>query len=239
MMDNDIRMFVPFDIEKGEAKDRTGKNRKVMLIKGVASTAAWDADGESLDPNGFDYNEFIKSGFFNWNHQANSNPLAIVGEPTHAEVKNNEFIVKGFLYEDNPLAQKIYKVGEMLKKSGSTRRLGFSIEGKATERDPLNKKRVIKANVNHVAIAPSPKNKDAIMDIGKSDAFEFDPMSVVCDGELATVSSDLEITIIKADQGKDEFFKAVLTIVEGHSQGLISDESFANIKASLSGLELL
>jgi hypothetical protein len=50
--------------------------------------------------------------------------------------------------------------------------LGFSIEGKAVERDPLNKQRVTKAKITGVAVTHMPKNAQTFADIVKSFGME-------------------------------------------------------------------
>jgi len=46
----------------------------------------------------------------------------------------------------------------MLKKAGSKRRFGFSIEGHAVSRDEDNPRKIVKSKVISVAISPAPKN---------------------------------------------------------------------------------
>lgn len=219
-----IAMFIPFTFVKGEVTDSKGKKRK-MLFKGVASNmkTGADMDGEILDPNGFDYTHLLKSGHINWNHQASKDPMAIVGEPTSAKVVNNEFHIEGFLYDESELAQKIYKTAEMLEKSGSTRRLGFSVEGNATERDPINKKHVKKASIMNVAIAPTPKNAGTYMALVKG--FEYDSVESLCDNIIVDVTSDGERALINKSFD--------IAIVKDRSI-VISDEVFTNAVVSIS-----
>jgi len=163
-----FNFFLPIDIEKGKIDKKTGK--KVMKISGIASTNDVDTDNEILEPEGFDLSHFMNSGFINYNHNAKSSPKAIVGEPTEGtRIENNKLIVEGTLYDDNPLSHEIYNLAETLKKSGSKRRLGFSIEGKPLMKDPINPKRITKAIISGVAITPCPKNHNTVMDIVKGD----------------------------------------------------------------------
>jgi len=164
----DFKFFVPATIEKSKGKD----GKEEMLIQGVASTRDEDSDGEFLDPSGYDLDYFNKYGFFNWQHRAKQDPTAIVGEPVEAKIKNGQFWVKGKLFEDNPLAVGIYKLAKSL--SSSNRHLGFSIEGKALERDILNPKIVKKAKITGIAITPTPKNSNTFMDICKGEYQEYD-----------------------------------------------------------------
>ncbi len=226
-------MFIPFEIIKGkEVVDRTGKKRK-MMFKGVASNmdTGADMDGEILDPNGFDYTQFLKSGHINYNHMSSKDPLAIVGEPTAASVVDNKFIIEGYLYEESELAQKIYKAAEILEKSGSTRRLGFSIEGNAILRDPANKKLIKKAAITNVAIAPTPKNAGTSMELVKGLQFDIvksvsDNIIVdsVSDGNRLLIDSNLNIDIVKSDSivmSNDDFQKAITMVASEINKGEI------------------
>jgi len=173
---NNFKFFVPCEIEKG--KDKEGK--RIMKIKGVASTIDEDSDKETLDPAGFDLSFFKKNGFINWHHTWKEKPSAVIGEPTLAEIRNNEFYLEGILYPDSKLAEEVYDLAENLEKnSQSGRRLGFSIEGQATERgsnDETNPlfKYVKKAKITGVAITPTPKNSATLVDIMKGNFVEFE-----------------------------------------------------------------
>lgn len=168
---SDFKFFMPLEISKG--KDASGK--EVMKIGGIASTADKDSDGEVLEPEGFDLGYFLKNGFINWHHQSKTNPAAVIGEPTKAEITEKGLYIEGELYKDSPVAKQVWDLAQTLEKSSKGRRLGFSIEGKALERDLLDKKRITKAKITGVAITPSPKNPCTIMDIVKGDVTGYEP----------------------------------------------------------------
>lgn len=167
---NDFKFFMPLEISK--AKDASGK--EVMKIGGIASTADKDSDNEVLEPDGFDLSYFLKNGFINWNHQSKTNPNTVIGEPTKAEITEKGLYIEGELYKDSPIATQVWDLAKTLEKSSKSRRLGFSIEGKALERDLLDKKRITKAKITGVAITASPKNPCTIMDIIKGEATGFE-----------------------------------------------------------------
>lgn len=166
-------VFVPFDIIEKSGKDGNPE----MVIKGVASTRKKDTDDEILEPDGFDVTKFMKSGFLNYNHLASKDPSMIIGEPTKAVAKNGELYIEGVLYPESEMAQKVYQTAKVLRKGSKTRSFGFSIEGKALERDPFNPKRITKAEITGCAITPSPKNSGTSMEIVKGgiDAMDFSP----------------------------------------------------------------
>lgn len=176
--------WVPGSFEKG-VKD----GQEEMKIKGIASSATSDSDGETLLPSGYDYSPLLQSGHLNWDHQAKKSASAIVGEPTYAAVINGgrDFYIEGTLYPDHEEAKHIYKLAKTLEKHSKTRRLGFSIEGQVVERgcgpewlDEAKTLRnpnftlaewnkITKARITGVAITPCPKNPNTLMQIVKGE----------------------------------------------------------------------
>lgn len=150
-------------IEKAKGKD----GREEMILGGVASDDSVDTEQETLVPMGYDLSYFNKYGFINWNHKAKEDPTKIVGEPIQGEVRGNKFYIQGRLYSDSEMAKGIYSLAKTLQKSGSSRKLGWSIEGKALERDPYNQKRITRALITGVAITPTPVNSNTFVDIIK------------------------------------------------------------------------
>lgn len=168
LSDNDFKFYVPLDVTK--ATDEQGN--VVMKIGGIASTDEKDTDDEYLNPKGFDVSYFLKQGYFNWHHMAKNDPTAIIGEPTNAEIRPEGLYVEGILYPDNPIAQSVYKAAQMLEKNSPTRRLGFSIEGRALKRKSDDKKHpdykyIEKAAITGCAVTFMPKNPKTYLDIIK------------------------------------------------------------------------
>lgn len=170
-MKDNYNYFLPIeviDFEKASSKSEGDESRyENMKISGMASDNSVDTDEEILDPNGYDLSRFVKYGLLNYEHQVKNNPLAVIGEPTEAKVEGGKMYLKGVLYKDSKLARDIYDTAIMLKKSGSDRKIGFSIEGKALERDPINNKRITKALITNCAITFTPKNRNTFLDIVK------------------------------------------------------------------------
>lgn len=167
-MKDNFKFWVPLDIKK--ATDKHGN--EIMKIGGIASTSAKDSDGEFLDPNGFNLQYFKDQGFLNWHHQAKNNPEALIGEPTKAEIRKEGLYIEGILYPDNKIAQSVWETAKTLEKNSSTRRLGFSIEGKATKRKSMDEnhpdyKIIQKADITGCAVTAMPKNPKTFLDIIK------------------------------------------------------------------------
>lgn len=163
-----FKFYTPFELIK--AKDNSGNT--VMKLGGIASTIDEDADGEYLDPDGFDVNDFLKVGFVNWHHQAKNKPKTIVGEPSKAEIRKDGFYVETTLYPSSDTANEIYELAQILEKDSKTRRLGYSIEGDVVERGSDDKthpdyKKIKKAVITGLAITHMPKNPKTFAQIIK------------------------------------------------------------------------
>lgn len=200
-MEKNFRFWLPLEVLE---KSGEGKNVK-MKVGGIASTKKRDMDGESLDPNGFDLSYFTNKGIVNWNH--NKSPDAIIGEPSTAKITDEGLYVEAELYPDNPLAKSVFKLAETLEKSSKTRRLGFSIEGKATERDENDNTSVKKALITNIALTISPKNPDSIVDIIKGNFTEIseeDLKPYNLDSFNAEFEEDKISKLIKGFESKNE-----------------------------------
>lgn len=162
---SDFNFWIPVNFEKSK-NEETGKEE--MKIRGIASTSDKDQEGEELIPLGFELDKFIKEGFVNWNHQAKNDPSKIIGEPTLAKVDNmGRLYVEAKLYDNHPLAKSVWELANILQKNNSSRKLGWSIEGKALERDPINPKRITKAKILGVAVTHLPVNANTILEVVK------------------------------------------------------------------------
>ncbi|HPI18753.1 MAG TPA: hypothetical protein PKY56_00145 [Candidatus Kapabacteria bacterium] len=169
-MENKFNFWVPLEIEKsGE-----GENKK-MRLKGIASTFDEDTDGEFLDPKGFDLSYLKKIGTVNWHHQSKNSPKTIIGEPIKAEITNKGLYTEVELYKDSQMAREVFELAELFEKNSKTRRLGFSIEGKVLERDPLNEKIIRRANITGIAVTHMPKNSHTFAEIMKGEV-DFIPL---------------------------------------------------------------
>lgn len=159
---NSFRFWLPMEIEK--SSDGKPVDYADMRIKGIASTDDKDIDDEVLLNKGFDLSYFLNNGFINWHHQYKDNPSMIIGEPLDAKVTKKGLFVSGRLY-DTPVARQVYDLANTLEKNSDSRRLGWSIEGKATARKGT---KITKARITGVAITPAPKNTSTYAEIVKA-----------------------------------------------------------------------
>ena len=172
-MNNDFNFFVSCNISDDLFKssyEAVGEDRyKNMYIEGLASDMSVDADNQVLEPQGFDFEDFKKSGMVNLEHftTRKGDPAYWIGDVVDAYVKDDQFFVKSKLWEKRQLARNLWDTLLEMKASGSTRRAGYSIEGKTLLKDPKDKNRIKEAKMSHIAITFSPKNKNSWADIVK------------------------------------------------------------------------
>lgn len=151
-MDADKFNFcLPLDVVKSEGAS-TGEWR----IGGYASTPNEDRQGDEIIQKGLDISDFVDHGWLNYDH----NSEIILGYPDKGkcEVTKKGFYVEGILLKDIPQSKTIWETAIALQKSGSDRRLGFSVEGKILKKNDLGQ--IVKAKVYNVAVTPNPVNTD-------------------------------------------------------------------------------
>jgi len=182
MRKNEFKLLIP-DVKLIKGTDSAGN--EVMKVRGVASTLARDADGQILIPSGFELDYFLESGFINWHHGTKEAPAAIIGEPISARVENNQFIVEGILYPWSKVAKQVYELAENLEKGGTKRRLGWSIEGKAREKDMIDPSIIKRTFITAVAITPMPKNMETECTVMKGfDDLDYETSELEVEGEI-------------------------------------------------------
>lgn len=169
---NRFKFWCPIEKAQEVLDPTTGEQK--MLLGGIASTSDEDADGEFLDPKGFDIKPLIESGMVNWHHQAKGQPAAIIGEPTKAEICPEGLYIETELYPSSKIACDVWELANTLEKDSKTRRLGYSIEGKVVKRKSNNPnspdyKRILKAIITGVAITHQPKNPKTFANIIKGE----------------------------------------------------------------------
>ncbi len=159
-----------FDLELDALEKSKVDGREGRFIGGYVSTDHMDRAGETLIQSGLDFDHFLKKGWFNDDHAAEGDSL--IGYPTMARLDNLEKGHKGWWVEGellpegaNPRADSLWKIAQGLKKGGSGRKLGFSVEGSILDRDPRDPKIVRKAQVREVAVTRRPINTKTSLDV--------------------------------------------------------------------------
>lgn len=169
MRDNDILdgkdefiIWTPGCLEINLKKGQSiAEIERLRPIGGTCSTERLDRQEERVLARGLDFGEFVNYGFFNDNHKQGT--ADVVGVPSMAELRKGRWWTEGNLLHDFDPADRIWALAKALAKSSTSRRLGFSIEGKVIDRGHDN--RILKARIRHVAITNSPVNVDCTWDI--------------------------------------------------------------------------
>jgi len=152
--------WVPAQIlNKSDASKKDGKR----FVCGIASTDSRDLQGEVVDQQGLDFSYFIKHGYFNNDHKAGFQNK--VGQPTECKLTKNGLWVKGFLFKEHPVADEIWELMNSLSASGSSRKVGFSIQGKVLKKEGNIIK---KCWLTDIAITPHPVNTQTWAEVAKS-----------------------------------------------------------------------
>ena len=140
-------------------------------FEGLVSTEDEDLQLDVTDQKGVGWDYFAKHGIFNWEH--GNEPKDLVGLPL--EVRQNAVFkgrkgtyVKGRLLLKQARGREIYDAMQSYRASGTGRRMGLSIQGRALLRDPLNRRRIIKSLVNKVSFTVQPMNTETCVDLIKS-----------------------------------------------------------------------
>lgn len=209
MRESKFNVFIPFDIdviEKASKQSDDDTKYDNMIFSGVASDNSKDAEGETLDPKGYELSYFLKSGLFNLEHLPTRSPKNKsrfwIGEPTGAEVVGNKLIVKGKLWKASPEARAFWDKALEMKESGSNRKPGMSIEGKALERDSSNPKIIKKALITNIALTFNPVNGNTSVDITKGiekHRLDEDIVLSLSDGTRVRVDRELQLKIEKSE----------------------------------------
>lgn len=150
MKDDKFKFNLPIDIVKSSDPEKGDEWR----IGGYASTSDEDRQGDEIVQKGLDYSDFVNHGWFNYDHDNSK----ILGYPDKSKcrVDSKGFYVEGTLLKDVSIAKSMWETALALKKSGSDRKLGFSVEGKILKRNDLGQ--VVKAKIYNVAITANPVN---------------------------------------------------------------------------------
>ena len=92
-----------------------------MIFEGLASDASEDSEGESMEPNGFIIDRFLKHGLINLDHLTTRSPINKsrfwIGNPLSAKITDNKFYVKCQLWKKSPEARAFYDKALEMKES--------------------------------------------------------------------------------------------------------------------------
>lgn len=151
-----VNFFIPAKTLIKAENSNVSDNKKrgiIGKIRGIASTPDLDKEGERVLQEGLDISEFTQKGFLNWDHDNSK----IIGYPDSRKTKMTKdgLFVEGYILDTDD-GRRAWDTAIALEKSGTDRRLGFSIEGQVLKQD--NKGRILKARVTNVALTSMPVN---------------------------------------------------------------------------------
>jgi len=206
MTDNDFQVWMPLEpLSKGIADGHA------RPIQGFATTDDLDLQQEVIVQNGIDVGPLLEKGFIDWDHKGNLGPQYIIGEPVSCELrahgKGEGWFLKGFLYENHPVADAAWAMLERSNDGKSQRQLGFSIEGHVSRRMG---KFVQKAVVRHIALTHQPINTYTFAQLAKS-LVEHQDEEVSCKD---CRENALQHLMIHKGMGSDEALQLVYELVK-------------------------
>lgn len=201
-----FHFFMP--VERIEKSEKDGKR----FIQGVASTDDRDLQGEVVRQNGIDYSYFLKHGYINDDHK--DGPEHKVGEPVEARMTPAGLWMKGFLYKGKERAEYWWEHINTLAQNASSRKVGFSIQGKVQRREGNT---IAKCWLQDVAITASPINTNTWAEVAKSLSAQkwcLHPWQDVCAGGCCTCgpaikSLSIAPTVQEATDDKEAEEKAL------------------------------
>ena len=156
-----------------------GATNDQRMICGMASCETRDLQREIIFQKGIDPTPALESGFINWDH--GKGPEDQIGVPTKLEVcriEDHPIMSKsglhgwgtwceGMLFKGHYRADQVWNLVNALDTGGYDRRLAWSVQGRAIERDNLHNV-VTKSQMYHMALTHQPVQTDSFAQVLKS-----------------------------------------------------------------------
>lgn len=159
-----VNMFVEIDINESINKSNENPSEKSWYLGGYATTPDLDLQDDIIDPSGIDISHLIRHGYINYEHyQGDEYRIGVPTEGTHVDPEVGLY-VEAKLYKGNPYAKSIWNLANNIAKSGIDRKLGFSIEGFAKQRDKKDPRIIKSTYITNVAVTTNPANPHATWD---------------------------------------------------------------------------
>lgn len=247
-----VQTDIDIDFEKSsKGAVQTEDRYENMVFSGVASDSSRDSEGEVLLPEGFIYDRFLKSGLINLDHLPTRSPINKsrfwIGEPLEAYVRDGKFFIKGKLWARSPEARAFWDKAIEMKESGSSRKPGMSVEGKALERDPKNPMKVTKALITNVALTMTPVNASTYVDINKSvsndtsftSPKDFQTEMILLEynanGKVITIDKDFKVSVKDKPVFQVEQF---WDLYKDFQKGLVSEKVLSDFLRKSQGMKI-
>ena len=155
-------VFVPIDTIKKSSDISKTKNGN-YIVAGYASTGNIDLDGETIEPEGIDYDYLMgPNGFIDYEHDVDN----VIGFPTdNTHVDENGLFLEAELFGDDDDVKKMIKLYKNLKSSSANKSLGFSVEGIVGERESYDDNVIKQVSITGVAVTKHPANMEATWEL--------------------------------------------------------------------------
>jgi phage head maturation protease len=142
-----MKLFVPFDISKADDAER--------IVEGYASTEALDSQGEIVTRKAMEsaLPDWLKFGNIREMHQPSAVGVAMTAEHDDKGLKLCAKIVDPLAWEK--VKEGVYK--------------GFSIGGRVTNRDKVNKSIITGIHLTEISLVDRPANPEALFDVWKAE----------------------------------------------------------------------
>lgn len=164
------KIFAGFDLAKTEELDDG-----TLKVWGYASADTEDSDGETITADAM---KAALPGYMKWGAVREMHQAKAAGTAIEAEVQDDGKTWFGAHVVDAEAVKKV--------KAGVYK--GFSIGGKVTERDELNKSVIKGLNLIEVSLVDRPANPDAVFTMYKAEGLEEEPA-----GEISAVDQLAEL----------------------------------------------
>lgn len=208
---------MPIDIEKSLQAIEESTDKETYTVRGWGSTPSLDLQNDIVDPKGIDISYFVSSGYINAEH----NKERIIGYPTsncYVDPDRGLF-VEAKLFKSNQYAREFIELAESLEKSGSGRKIGFSIEGSVKKRN-INDTRIIEeVMITGMAVCRQPANPSATIDTilksfltghGISPSTQEDGGALRRESLATSISNLTYTTRLSNSKTKDDLWKGII-----------------------------
>ncbi len=148
--------FLEADLQKSVDVKTDEKN---YYFKGYASTPSRDRQGEVINPKGMSLDIFKSDGYVNYEHQKDK----LIGIPTdNCYIDPDKGLyIEVQLFKGNKYAEEMVELAQNLEKSGTGRKIGFSIEGMVKKRNTQDNTIIDEMVVTGVALTKLPANEQS------------------------------------------------------------------------------
>lgn len=206
MSSKKFKFIIPAELTKAENGE--------WKIRGLASTASRDQQGEVMLQDGMDLTPIDKKkGIINWDHK--KGPENTLGVLDGYQKTPEGLFIEGRLFKNHDKAKAAYQIMSSLGKSDYGR-MGLSVEGSIKERAGENGHIIKRSVITGVALTMNPVNTDTYVDLAKSltqGEIEFDSENVAIatrDSEPSSASNEAQSpTLFTSDQVLDIVSKAL------------------------------